>query len=68
VVSDYWVVHGEIDLLIVHHTGSCQIREIGADWLQFVDRNLQICRFQFFLEVLSASIFSMRGIQIGGSD
>jgi hypothetical protein len=41
VVSEHWVAHGEIDLLIVHHTGSCQIGEIGADWLQFVDRNLQ---------------------------
>jgi hypothetical protein len=43
VVSDYWVAHGEIDLLIVHHTSSCQIEEIGADWLQFVDRILQVC-------------------------
>jgi hypothetical protein len=41
VVSDYWVAHGEIDLLIVHHTSSCQIGEIEADWLQFVDRILQ---------------------------
>jgi hypothetical protein len=29
VVSDYWVAHGEIDLLIVHHMSSCQIEEIG---------------------------------------
>jgi hypothetical protein len=38
VVSDYWVAHSEIDLLIVHHTDSCQIGEIGADccsWLIF---------------------------------
>jgi hypothetical protein len=31
VVSEYWVAHGEIDLLIVHHTGSCLIGEIRAD-------------------------------------
>jgi hypothetical protein len=31
VASDYWVAHGEIDLLIVHHTSSCQIGEIEAD-------------------------------------
>jgi hypothetical protein len=33
VVSEHWVDHGEIDLLIVHHTNSCQIGEIGADRL-----------------------------------
>jgi hypothetical protein len=30
VVSAYWVAHGEIALLIVHHTGSCQIGDIGS--------------------------------------
>ena len=29
VVSEHWVDHGEIDLLIVYHTGSWQIAEIG---------------------------------------
>jgi hypothetical protein len=41
VVSDYWVARGEIDLLIVHHTSSYQIREIEVAWLQFVDWILQ---------------------------
>jgi hypothetical protein len=52
VVSDYWVARGEIDLLIVHHTSSCQIGEIGAVWLQFVDRILQgLCVVNFYFEV-----------------
>jgi hypothetical protein len=39
VVSDYWVAHSEIDLLIVHHTSSYQIGEIGADrLLKFLDQ------------------------------
>jgi hypothetical protein len=33
VVSDYWVANSAIDLLIVHHTNSCQIGEMGADRL-----------------------------------
>jgi hypothetical protein len=36
-VSDYSAAHGEIDLLVLHHMGSRQIGEIGADWLQVVD-------------------------------
>jgi hypothetical protein len=30
VVSDYWVAHGKIDLLIVHHIGQFSYRFGGA--------------------------------------
>ena len=38
-VSDFWVYHGEIDLLIVDHSlqiGSCWWLLIGRDWIEFL--------------------------------